>query len=231
MYVNLLGNALKSDMAEGKSWLASLFGAFLEDHPELRYDISHHVPSQYAGTSTVMEQLFSTTKATELGLVQTYWELPAHDSDSQSIGSSSESSPRREVDFPDASPELSIWRKRPVPDFALFLDSFPGMFPLVAEVKASRYDGTEQNLEQMLSKLFFQDVIFGLMVTPVKYVLSCIIKEKGMLRFFKTDVNRLTTVADEIDLNMDSLYTFHKFIDSVILWGTKTQCKLNYDST
>ena len=67
------------------------------------------------------------------------------------------------------------------------------------------------------------------MVTPVKYVLSAIIKKGNELLFVKTDLFiQLTKKVDSnYHLNVDSVHTLHKFIYSVLLWGTKTECKLD----
>ena len=61
------------------------------------------------------------------------------------------------------------------------------------------------------------------MVTPVKYVLSAIIKKGKELLFVKTDLFiQLTKKVDSsYHLNVDSVHTLQKFIYSVLLWGTK----------
>ena len=46
-------------------------------------------------------------------------------------------------------------------DIVVFLDAFPGMLPLVAEVIPYGNGGTEKNLEQMLGKLFLQGVFLS----------------------------------------------------------------------
>ena len=47
-------------------------------------------------------------------------------------------------------------------DGVVFLDLVPGMLPLAAEAIPYGSDGTEQNLEQMLGKLFLQGVFLSL---------------------------------------------------------------------
>ena len=206
-----------------KSWITAMVAKLIKDHPELE-NIQSQEPSQENSIINAVEYLSATSEASTL--VETFWNKPIDDM--ESVTSVSESG-TEVVDVEDDTSNISIRKHRPVPDFITYLRSYPGMFPLVVEIRPSKQDGTEQNLERMLSKLFYQDAVLGLMVTPVKFVMSGIIKRKDELLFIKTDVFiQLTEEVDSEDhLDLYSLHVLHRYVYSVLLWGTKTQCKFN----
>ena len=136
---------------EGKNWLTSLVTKIVKDHLEIQ-NIKSQEPPHHSGIINAVELMSITSE-----LVETFWERPI---DTESI-SSRGSSVKDVADTQDDTPEISVRKHKCVPDFVVFLGSYPGMFPLVADIKGAKEDGTNQNLEQMLSKLYFQDVIFG----------------------------------------------------------------------
>ena len=102
------------------------------------------------------------------------------------------SSPITEIAFASPPPSKSlsqfsfeedpfgqVFRKRHKiePDVTCCLRDFPGIFPIVFEIKPAYQDepGLNQNYEQMLSKMFFQDVVFGIVITPISFHLSVLL--------------------------------------------------------
>ena len=136
---------------EGKNWLTSLVAKIVKDHPEIQ-NIKSQEPPPHSGIINAVELMSITSE-----LVETFWERPI---DTESIPSRG-SSVNDVADTQDDTPEISVRKHKCVPDFVVFLGSYPGMFPLVADIKGAKEDWTNQNLEQMLSKLYFQDVILG----------------------------------------------------------------------
>ena len=77
----------------------------------------------------------------------------------------------------------------------------------------------------MLSKLFFQDVVFGVIITT--FHLSAIVKQQSTLCLYRTK-KFLTTFKDgKRILNTDSSNEMCTFIYSVLKWSVKEKCMLN----
>lgn len=114
-----------------------------------------------------------------------------------------------------------------VPDFCVLLSKFPGMFPLVIELKPAgqESEGFFQNVQQMLSKLFFQDVVFGMVISPKTYQLTVIMKIKGYIRFASTGaISLISSKANVYKLDMDKPKSMCTFIYRVLKWALKTNC-------
>ena len=236
-YVIYLQNALESNMMSGdaKLWLSCMFARLTKDHPELR-KMRFTTPTTNSCFVNAVEMMYGKD-----GLIDLYWNAPPNIynelDDGNSCAASTTSTQNGAVQ--DHSTRLS--RSGPsfvAPDFLAYLDSYPGVFPLVIEIKGPKEEGINQNLKQMLSKLHFQDIVFGIMITPVKYVLTAIIKRKDGLHFVKTNVyrdlqltKRVGSVHEPYHLNVDALHTLHKYICSVLLWASKTRCKFNDELT
>lgn len=118
-----------------------------------------------------------------------------------------------------------------VPDFCAALKSFPGVFPLVVELKPARQEtqGIFPNVQQMLSKLFFQDVVFGMVISPRSFQMSVILKKEGSLRFASTNSVSLMNPLKDNELDMKNLNLMNTFMYRVLKWSTETQCSLEKD--
>lgn len=94
--------------------------------------------------------------------------------------------------------DSKVKRRIIVPDVCTALTCSPGIFPLVFDLKPGwkESDGYDQNIQQMISKLFFQDVIFGVVVSPRQYQLSVITKREGKIHIFSTATISLYTWKD-----------------------------------
>ena len=226
-----------------KNWLKHTFKQFIKDHPEWEHIMDFDDTTHSSPCITPVEQLAGESK-----YVDPYWNKPVDNEPLpwSSHKSTSESESKTEElsgdDVEEHSSKLS-WSKpsRVVPDFLIFMDSYPGVFPLVVEIK-SRDSGTNQNLKQMLSKMHFQDVVFGLMITPLKYALTAVIKTKGEIHVVRSDLVHLTErenlknpapdkTKGPLPLDVDSVHTIYKYISSVLQWAYITRCKIGkYDS-
>ena len=206
---------------DAKRWIEFLVKKILRDHPEI-WNIGCESPPANSSINTAYELLSGKSK-----LVETFFEKPL----ATDYESNAESSQEEMVDIVDETPEISFQKHRySVPDVVVYVESFPGMFPLIVQAEGlKKSEGTDQNLKQMLNKLHFQDVVFGLMVTPAKYVLSAIIKKENKLLFGKTDIpNQLSKkVGSNFLLNVESIHLLHKYVYSILVWSSKTQCKFD----
>ncbi|CAC5374883.1 unnamed protein product [Mytilus coruscus] len=115
-----------------------------------------------------------------------------------------------------------------VPEFCAALKNFPGVFPLVVELKPARQEtqGIFPNVQQMLSKLFFQDVVFGMVISPRSFQMSVILKKEGSLRFASTNSVSLMNPLKDNELDMKNLNLMHTFVYQVLKWSMETQCSL-----
>ncbi|CAC5413836.1 unnamed protein product [Mytilus coruscus] len=118
-----------------------------------------------------------------------------------------------------------------VPDFCAALKHFPGVFPLVVQLKPARQEtqGIFPNVQQMLSKLFFQDVVFGLVISPRSFQMSVILKKEGSLRFASTNSVSLMNPLKDNELDMNNLNLMNTFVYQVLKWSTETQCSLEIE--
>ena len=123
-------------------------------------------------------------------------------------------------------------RRLIVPDACVVLSEFPGSFPLVIELKPAHNEteGQKQNLQQMISKLFFQDIVFGITITSISFCVQAIIKreEVGILEFASSNVISLAEYSgDERCLCIENFNQLCRFILNVLKWSNEHKCKLN----
>ena len=228
-YLSTLDVALKSDMKNGhaKLWLSELFKTLMSLTKDFSSgDLMHLGPSFHDNTNTQIEILYGDleNENTNLHYYEPYCASPQKKPPEPSIESIS-----LFEDLP-VQPVL-VERFTLVPDYILMLSEFPGMFPLVVELKPRNKHptGAIQNLEQMISKMFYQDVVFGLVVTPVNYILSMLIKKGNELKYFTTSGIALTTLGDtgyNLKLDTNNLNKMITFIFDVIRWSIKSKCML-----
>ena len=224
IYFARLRIALQHNMKNGdaKAWLSCLFERLVEDHPEFKNMMNASAPPNSCSLVAPVEQLSG-----ESDYVEPLWNKSA-----DNLPVSCSASTQDVTDVEDHTPQLSWSKSYCVPDFLIYMDSYPGLFPLVIEVKGLGEDGTNENLMKMLSKLHFQDVVLGIMITPIKYILTAIIKTEKELHIVKADWDidlcRTKMVTEKpVPLNVDSIHTLHKYVSSVLQWASKTRCKLD----
>lgn len=127
-----------------------------------------------------------------------------------------------------------------VPDGCVGLSDKPGRYALVYEMKSANDLGNgKQNLKQMLSKMFFQDIIFGLTCSPLAYMIQVILKRKEVDPKTKEPMNKLEILlsdpiplsrvppeSDERLLVIENVNTLVLFLYNVMRWSDKNRCML-----
>ncbi|CAC5387924.1 unnamed protein product [Mytilus coruscus] len=239
-YVSAFVQALRTDMKNGhaKMWIDELIKILLKCvGADGSADVSGFAPVQYDNTNTVMEIVFGDL---DNSITQMEYNAEPYFSSSFSNSSSLVSSlsslnleSTRLTEAADLAPEvhpvhLSQPHKKVVPDFCVALPAFPGMFPLVFELKPAYQEshGLVQNIQQMLSKLFFQDIVFGIVVSPRSFQLSVIIKKDKDLHFASTPSMTFRGIQNPPKLDLKELNTMCTFIFRVLKWARKSKCMI-----
>ena len=220
---------------KGELWLQMVWEQFKADHPEWKHTILCEQPSLSSSTVTPVEQMFG-----EEEYVDPIWD---NEVSNDRLSCSSFRLPSGSVaEEQELDPLLTTEHflqlthegpRRVVPDLVFSMDSYPGVFPLVVEIK-SRDSATDQIFKQMLSKMHFQDVVFGLTITPMVCGMCAIIKEEGHLHFIKSNFLNLTEDSGKwpvpegsVSLDYESVRQIYKYIYSVLLWACKSKCKIS----
>ena len=207
---------------EGKDWLVYLvnFMTYCGDLPS--YVFNTVAPSIHSRSNTTLEMIYFADE-----------NIDADDVFSSPITEIALASPppsnSLSISFKE-DPFGQVFRRRHkvVPDVTCYLPDFPGMFPIVFEIKPAYKDrpALTQNYKQMLSKMFFQDVIFGIVITPISFHLSVLLKKNSILHLFRTR-KKLTTYQDLVGiLDMGKLNILLAFIYSALKWSLKSKCLL-----
>ena len=123
-----------------------------------------------------------------------------------------------------------------VPDGVIALAQMPGSFALVYEAKSTKELGNgEQNLKQMLSRMFFQDIIFGVTCSPVAFVIQAVLKvrkegpetnELQIMTSGRIELLSLSHDDDALVLNVVNLNKLVLFIYNILKWCDKNRCIL-----
>ena len=245
IYLTLFRIAFQHNLKIGdaKVWLSCLFERLVKDHPEFKKLMKASEPRNPCSLVTPVEDISGKNE-----YVEPFWNKSADNVPPSSCSASVKGMAHVE----NHTSRLS-WSKPHyvVPDFLVYMDSYPGVSSLVIEVKEHKEDDTDQLLTQMLSKLhfqdvvFFQDAVFGIMITPIRYIMTAIIKTETELHIVKADWdNDLSLIKfgskksdtkfgskKSVPLNVDSIHTLHKYISSVLQWASKTRCKLDSELT
>lgn len=181
------------------------------------------------GSATNRHDSINTTLETVLGdsddpFTQMEYNAPysSNPSSTSSESSDTESSPA-------CIAQDRVTRHTIVPDYCVVLPDFPGIFPIVFELKPAHQESHAlvQNIQQMLSKLFFQDVVFGIVVSPRSFQLSVIIKQGKDLNFASTNNIYIYKNKNQVKtLDLGELNKMCTFIYRVLKWARKTKCLL-----
>lgn len=211
-----------------KEWLKQLIKVLLTCLCDDKADIHSWAPCPYENTNISMETIFGDL---DDAVTQMEYNSAPCLSTSSSTSSSSLSSfnleSTRDTEAAEFLPEFTRQdKKRIVPDFCISLPDFPGVFPLVLEIKPAYQEthGLVQNMQQMLSKLFFQDIVFGVVVSPTLFQLSVIIKKDKDLYFASTPCMTFRGIHSNLDLK--ELNTMCTFIFRVLKWTLTAKCML-----
>lgn len=216
---------------EGKWWIDKLLRSIIGSTEELSArSIALWAPCRYQNTNTIIE---ITRDNPDDALTQMLYNEPYNSMSSKDLHSStsslSTSSLRSTESDESLSTEKIANRHKIVPDFIVGLLEPPGMFPLVFELQPASQDsqGISQNALQMLSKMFFQDVSFGVVVSPTSYSLSVMIKNGGSIEFAHIGPIVTTTYQDKrFKLDLESLNDLCTFIYRVLIWSVKGKCSI-----
>lgn len=240
LYLSAFKGALKCDMKNGqaKMWVEELVKTLLEClkvsklvNPDLYLNIWS--PARYCNTNTTVETM---TGDLRNPTTQISFNAPCtHDcSADQDLNLSSSSLESGKSESSTTSSRYSRCESKSkkrivVPDVCVSLTCSPGIFPLVFELMPAWEEskGYDQNIKQMISKLCFQDVIFGIVVSPRQYQLSVITKNKGEIHILSTATISLYTWKDGCwNLNISALNKMCSFIYQALKWSIKTKCLL-----
>lgn len=223
---------MKCDMTQGQGqwWMNELVKTIIHCSDDLSgFDVRCFSPSHSCKTNTVIEPISNESPVSSL-----HYRSP-YSSDSPSIvhslstlsSDSSREEPAASVD--DFRGEDLAVRHTIVPDFCVMLPDFPGRFPLVVKLTPAQNGNKalEQNILQMLSKLFFQDVVFGMVISPTQFQLTVIIKKQGDVHFASTHSIPLIDYKDGVHkLDLVNLNTMCTFIYRVLIWVKESHCML-----
>lgn len=183
-------------------------------------DFNHFPPTNSCSTNSIIEMISGDARSRS-NEMWTVFDAPYSPDISYQSGGSTSSSQLFEE-----NPAENVTRHTIVPDFCIYQSDYPGVFPLVIELKPANeeFDGIYQNTQQMLSKLFFQDVVFGIVITTTGYHLSSIVKtSNGVLRQSRT-LQHLTKEGGELDV--DQFKSMCNFVFSVLKWSDQTKCSI-----
>ncbi|CAG2216144.1 unnamed protein product [Mytilus edulis] len=220
-YVSSFKTALQTDMNNGraKNWIELLIKILLKC---LGSD-------DMCGSATNRHDSINTTLETVLGdsdapFTQMEFNAPYSSNPSSTSSESSETESSL-----GCIEEDRVTRHTVVPDYCVVLPDFPGIFPIVFELKPAHQESHAlvQNIQQMLSKLFFQDVVFGIVVSPRSFQLSVIIKQGKDLHFASTNNIYIYKNKNQVKtLDLGELNKMCTFIYLVLKWARKTKCLL-----
>ncbi|XP_063440860.1 uncharacterized protein LOC134721651 [Mytilus trossulus] len=232
-YLSHFGAALKCDMKNGtaKAWMEQLVQKIVQTTGNDIDDVSCVAPSNHCSSSTIIESICG-----DLEDVMTQMEFNAPFVQAR-VGSMTSNLSSLSLESCSASSSTSaetgtscnkVSKSKVVPDLCVAIADDPGSFPLVVEMKPaySEKEGYFQNISKLLSKLFFQDAVFGLVVTPRSYQMSAIVKHGNKLYYLDSPEIPFVFLDQngkgKLDLNsLNQLYTF---INSVLKWAFKTRC-------
>ena len=220
-FISKMSTALFADLrnGEGKRWVTSLVEELMKVANISSGDMEVLVPVISDRTNTSIEMIYAGKSSHEANRLFDRPYAP------ESIASPS-SSLTSLLDEETTSKSRLL-----VPDACVVLSDFPGSFPLVIELKPvqNESEGQKQNLQQMISKLFFQDVVFGITMTSVSFCVQAIIKtEVGILEFASSNVISLAEYSgNERCLCIENFNQLCRFIFNVLKWSNEHKCLLN----
>ncbi|XP_063419369.1 uncharacterized protein LOC134702395 [Mytilus trossulus] len=230
-YVSSFKTALQTDMKNGraKNWIEVLMKILLTCLGS--NDMCGSATNIHDSINTALETVFGDfdTPITQMEYNAPYSSTPS----STSSSLLSLSSLNLESSVAESSTgylaDHRVSRHTIVPDYCVVLPDFPGIFPIVFELKPAHRESHAivQNIQQMLSKLFFQDVVFGIVVSPRLFQLSVIIKQGKDLHFASTNniyIYKSKNQAKILDLG--ELNKMCTFIYRVLKWAKTTKCRL-----
>ncbi|CAC5364051.1 unnamed protein product [Mytilus coruscus] len=187
-------------------------------------DVSGFAPVQYDNTNTVMEIVFGDL---DNSITQMEYNAEPYFSSSFSNSSSLVSSlsslnleSTRLTEAADLAPEV-----HPVHLSQTTQESCARFFVLPFQPFLESH-GLVQNIQQMLSKLFFQDIVFGIVVSPRSFQLSVIIKKDKDLHFASTPSMTFRGIQNPPKLDLKELNTMCTFIFRVLKWARKSKCMI-----
>lgn len=118
-----------------------------------------------------------------------------------------------------------------VPDVTWALPDFPGQFPLVFVLKPedSLMEGMTQCFKQMLSKFHFQDVIFGIVLTPRHYVMLFAQKDQkeSLIRVYLQNPIMFGEENDTENFSAEKFLELVETLCKIMDWAGRTsgRCK------
>ncbi|CAC5397472.1 unnamed protein product [Mytilus coruscus] len=234
-YVASFGAALKGDMKNelGKLWMTHLIDNLLHFIDDVK--VSEVLCCPPSNSCDLEVELIYGDE--DEHITQTQFNVPYS---STPVGTFNHMSSHRRLSPNSYSEESSatfegscsnVKKGTAVPDFCAALKYFPGVFPLVVELKPARQEtqGIFPNIQQMLSKLYFQDVVFGMVISPRSFQMSVILKKEKSLRFASTNSVSLMNPLKNNELDMENLNLMNTFVFQVLKWSTETLCSLHKD--
>ncbi|XP_033729634.1 uncharacterized protein LOC117318788 [Pecten maximus] len=224
IFLTTFETALKCDMRKGeaKTWMTKMVELMKSGTDEALRVVLTLEPSLHDNTNTELEVINGDQHEDFQNLFLPY---------NQPLKSSSAASDLFE-DSEDSEENISkIHRFTVVPDFCVLLPDYPGVFPLVTEMKSANCElqGLTRNIGQLLSKMHFQDIVFGVVITPTAYILSVIRKsDKTNELLFQRAVVDLTTVDSDgnLTLNLNNFKELCTFVYRVLKLSLLTKCQL-----
>ncbi|CAC5358680.1 unnamed protein product [Mytilus coruscus] len=230
-YVSSFKTALQTDMNNGRAenWIEVLMKILLTCLGS--DDMCGSATNRHDSINTALETVFGDldTSFTQIEYNAPYSSTPSSTSSSLSSLSSLNLESSETESSPGCIEEHRVSRHTIVPDYCVVLPNFPGIFPIVFELKPAHRESHAifQNIQQMLSKLFFQDVVFGVVVSPRLFQLSVIIKQGKDLHFASTNSIYIYKNKNQVKtLDLGELNKMYTFIYRVLKWSRKTKCLL-----
>ncbi|XP_063433968.1 uncharacterized protein LOC134715607 isoform X2 [Mytilus trossulus] len=235
-YVSAFVTTMATDMENGqaKMWIHELVRILLTclQSDNSKPNVKGFVPCLHDTTSTLVETIFGDLESifTQKQYDAPYIRAPSGGpSNSSSLLSLSSLNLESAKSAPDGTGDSTDTKHTTVSDYCVALPDFPGVLLLVVELVPGYQElrAYGQITQKMLSKLFFQDVVFGLVVSPRSFQLFVIIKGEGNLHFVDTHCVSIIKLKNKVRmLDVKRLNTMCTFIYQVIKWAWKTKCLL-----